>query len=303
MIQPSFHLTQSTRQRRCPRRRAFTLIELMVVVSIIVLALAMAVPLVHTLNGTRSIEAGFNSASAALAHARELALATQQPAGAFFYVDPNSGGTDVAFVQYSTTYVTSGVDSTIAGSPPYLDLIEGEETIKMPPGVGVRVFNCITPTAGSSLPDRYLAYGAIMFDADGHTLTGTGVGGNAGTYDVYRDGASVGGSTTVSSALSRTLHLVASTNTQLTLDTSGAHYLNCLPGLAIYDRTAYLDQVTTNVTTPGVSFNESDVYTYASITNAPTATTYDKQDEEKWIDQNAELCLVKPNDGTLVQSK
>src|ERR1700722_3680637 len=72
-------------------RNGFTLVEMLVVIAIIVGVLAMAVPLVSALNGNRSVEAGYNEVSSAVAHARSLALYGHGIAGAFFYIDPITG--------------------------------------------------------------------------------------------------------------------------------------------------------------------------------------------------------------------
>src|ERR1700679_750947 len=63
------------------RHRAFTMLELMTVIAIIILVLAMAVPVVRSIEGTRSVEAGYNRVSAAIGHARQIALFNRAPAG------------------------------------------------------------------------------------------------------------------------------------------------------------------------------------------------------------------------------
>src|SRR4051794_38989018 len=90
-------MTRETRRRRpitSPRsaaggvvRRGFTLTELLVVIGVIVLMLAMAVPLFNVFSGSRSVEGGQNMVSAMLQRARARALAMQERRGIFFFED------------------------------------------------------------------------------------------------------------------------------------------------------------------------------------------------------------------------
>jgi prepilin-type N-terminal cleavage/methylation domain-containing protein len=79
--------------------RGFTLIELLVVISIIVLILALAVPLIGSLRGGRSVDAGENIASAMLQRARSRAIGIQQRRGVFFFDDAKTGKTGMLLVK------------------------------------------------------------------------------------------------------------------------------------------------------------------------------------------------------------
>lgn len=68
-------------------RRGFSLTELMVVIGIMVMLMAMAVPAFNALTGQRSVEMAQNQVSTALAQARMTALSTQKKTGILFFRD------------------------------------------------------------------------------------------------------------------------------------------------------------------------------------------------------------------------
>src|SRR3954464_5655411 len=81
------------------RGRAFTLTELLVVIGIIVLMLALAVPLFNVFSGSRSVEGGQNMVSAMLQRARARALAMQERRGIFFFEDQATRKTGMLLVK------------------------------------------------------------------------------------------------------------------------------------------------------------------------------------------------------------
>lgn len=68
-------------------RKAFTLIEILVVISIIVILAALTVPVFNVLTGSRSIDGATNTISSMLAQARAQALSRQQPIGLAIFTD------------------------------------------------------------------------------------------------------------------------------------------------------------------------------------------------------------------------
>ena len=273
------------------RAAAFTLIEMLVVIAIIVGVLAMTVPLVSTLNGSRSVGAGFNVFSAALAHARELAIYNHQIAGAFVYIDQSTGRSAIVYVE-PTPLVGYPPPAPLA--MPDLTLFPGEDTVYMPPAVGVRVLNNNNAARVTPPDDRYLATGAILFDQNGNV-----------TYQNYN--------VAPTSTLGQRLGLPAAAG-------GGAqtYQLNSLGAAVIYDRTAFLDQTTSGtysgVPTTGTQFTEFDLSTYHSmpltapydqdgISGGTQQSAGDKGCEEAWLDQNGMLVMVRAGDGALVQGK
>src|SRR4051812_33729001 len=70
------------------RPHAFTLTEILVVLGVIVLMLAMAIPAFNFIAGGRSVEGATNQISAFLARARADAVGLQEVRGVMFYLDP-----------------------------------------------------------------------------------------------------------------------------------------------------------------------------------------------------------------------
>src|SRR4051794_11043190 len=105
------HMAQRVMQilnRTSPRRRqrgGFTLIELLVVISIIVMILALAVPLINSLRGGRSIDAAQNIVSAMMQRARARAIWLQERRGIFFFDDQVTGKTAMVMVKVFDTGV------------------------------------------------------------------------------------------------------------------------------------------------------------------------------------------------------
>src|SRR3954469_6080554 len=85
--------------RSAAARRGFTLTELLVVIGVIVLMLAMAVPLFNVFSGSRSVEGGQNMVSAMLQRARARALAMQERRGVFFFEDQATRKTGMLLVK------------------------------------------------------------------------------------------------------------------------------------------------------------------------------------------------------------
>jgi hypothetical protein len=180
------------------------MVEMMTVIGIIVIAMAVAVPVVSSLEGNRSLAAGYNKVSAALAHAREIALYYRTPAGVVFFQDPFSGKQTAGYVmpqyllgQYYPTYVQTmaaeaGTGKEFPGSntdPHFIDLIPGEEIMTFPQGVGVEVLNPNAPVNGAiqttgqvqqyasattiGYVDSFMRVGVVMFDQTGQLASTT----------------------------------------------------------------------------------------------------------------------------------
>src|SRR4051812_37942437 len=107
----------------CLLRPAFTLTEILIVIGIIVLLLAMAVPAMRVLTGGRSIDGAENQLSAFLGRARGEAIALQEERGVMFFVDPVSDR--VTAVEVFVTQATGARDK-------YLDLVGDRDRIMLP---------------------------------------------------------------------------------------------------------------------------------------------------------------------------
>lgn len=81
------------------RPSGFTLTELLIVITLIVIILGIAIPTLSVLTGSRSTESARNQLSAMLGRARGLAIQNGATIGVAIYVDPNTGRTGMALVQ------------------------------------------------------------------------------------------------------------------------------------------------------------------------------------------------------------
>ena len=84
------------------RRRGFTLAEMLVVIGIILLVLAIALPAFTAIIGSRSKEAAQNIVAASLVRARSEAIRRGTPCGVFFFVDPDTKQSALAICQLGT---------------------------------------------------------------------------------------------------------------------------------------------------------------------------------------------------------
>src|SRR5262245_47771689 len=67
-------------------RSAFSLTEILIVIALIVLLLALALPAFNFITGGRSIDGAMNGMSAFLARARTEAVGVQEMRGVMFYI-------------------------------------------------------------------------------------------------------------------------------------------------------------------------------------------------------------------------
>jgi prepilin-type N-terminal cleavage/methylation domain-containing protein len=132
-------------------RRGFTLTEILVVVGIIVLILAMAVPAFNFITGSRSLEAAQNNVSAMLGRARAQAIYTGQSVGVAIYDDAQTRRYTMALVQF---------DATPAGTQ-NIDLSPDQDPQVLQPGTGAR------GVLGNS---TYPTPAVVFFDAQGRLV-------------------------------------------------------------------------------------------------------------------------------------
>ncbi|MDB5330537.1 MAG: Verru Chthon cassette protein, partial [Phycisphaerales bacterium] len=159
---------------RRPRRRGFTLVEMLVVIGIIILFVTLAIPAISAITGTRSISAAENQISAVLARAREEAIGIQDYRGVLFYIDPREDRVVAALVRSADL---QGV-STPNGLPVLmLDAVENRDYLMMPQGIRLHTLyddpNCrylgFNPVPGSTENVRF--GGVILFDGQGRLVS------------------------------------------------------------------------------------------------------------------------------------
>src|SRR6476469_6956458 len=155
---------RTTRPRHA--KRAFTLVELLIVIGIIVLLIATAVPAFRAMSGGRSIDAGANTLAAVIGRARAEAVGSGRVAGVLFYIDPGSDRVGALVVRERTgpgnaTYSASNPGSVV------LDLTPDGEYTLMPVGIGVQVlYEANITGAGNTkarTTDGYVGYNPIHY--------------------------------------------------------------------------------------------------------------------------------------------
>lgn len=172
-------------------RRAFTLTEILIVVAVIVLLLALAMPAFNFITGGRSEDSAMNQISAMLARARTEAEGVQEPRGIMFYFDPVSQRDMMCIVKATDPIPTLdsqdrsldlGTNVTSFINYYYLDLAS-DDHLPLPRGISVQTFMMNPTVTAASLKsqEQFMGYnvlsnsgvksipigGVIMFDAYG----------------------------------------------------------------------------------------------------------------------------------------
>ena len=144
-------------RHRAARRGAFTLTEVLVVITIIILALALSVPLFNVFSASRSVDGAENLVSASLQRARARAIGLQERRGLFFFADPVTGNVGMVTVMViNNTIPTIDLELDTDGQP----LAEVEP---LPSGVGAAFLG---QNSANTFPE-WRPLGLIMFDGFG----------------------------------------------------------------------------------------------------------------------------------------
>jgi type II secretory pathway pseudopilin PulG len=302
----------------------------MVVITIIVLVLALAVPVVRSIEGNRSLDAAYNKLSAALGHARQLALYYHAPSGIAIYPDKSTGLYDIGFVTQEKNIPTD-LQALQLGSltayedDRYMDLIPGEEIYTMPPGVGIQVVTnpALMAAASGLVPvtlasgtfgqgDTYLRIGIILFDENGQLASST-------PYFVRGFNGGLGSTWGLKPLVVGYYGLIPPYQpgkTALTLDTT-TYPPPTTYGAALYSHSAvvvYDDDTYKSQTDPNnnsITFGEHDRTTnladsisYASyFQGSGPVNVSTKTAEQTWLAQNGQILVIKPNDGSLLRNQ
>jgi prepilin-type N-terminal cleavage/methylation domain-containing protein len=284
---------------KCYKRRGFTLTELIVVMGIIILIIAIAVPAIRSLTGTRSVDAGFNTLSAMVTRAREEAVGIQDVRGVMFYLNAENDRVEAVIVQDTPPPVTA------TGPQPtyYLDVVPNRDYLPLPAGIGVQTVNNCTfngtgPTA-SRTSDGYLGYnpassygtqtenmlygGVILFDGNGRLISAT-----------YGFKLFDNTNTQNPTGMAQLLKIDSPTPTLDMVPTYNGALLSSQFGFVLYDREAFKAQ----------GFTDGDTYLDPTVTTyGTTATANSEASEEVWLDANSAPILVNRYNGTLIRAE
>jgi prepilin-type N-terminal cleavage/methylation domain-containing protein len=267
----------------------FTLTEVLIVIGIIVLMLALAVPALNLLSGTKSIDGAENNLSAMLGRARADALGLQKDTGVFFFIDPGTDRVTAAEVWAVTGPTATTVDA-------YLDLVPDRDWLALPKGVLAQVIDDASVTGGVRADDGFVGYnpypaasatptlqygGVILFDSAGRLTSkryvfrgqkvdATGTLVPTDIYHLLQDGKISGTSTG---------------GTDFTPPSTPGPIRSQF-GLVLIDRESFM--------------NNGDL-TDVQVAGGTYATK--EQGEEAWLDDNATPLVVNRYNGTLVRGE
>ena len=284
-------------------RRGFTLTEILIVIALIVLITAMALPAFNFITGGRSVDAAMNQISAVLARARSEAIGLQEVCGVMFYYDPTTGRQMMAVVKQSDSKGT--VDTTTDPTADvWLDADSDADNVPLPRGVGVEVNN--DASANTNQIDRYLGYNPWSITMGGGPVTSIPIGGVI-LFDAHGKLASLHYGFHMSSVTTASSGAPPTQLAQLFIPKSFA-----------------LDPVNGNVTdfseNPKTGLNGSAplssfgfvVFDGEALTNVVgdykpdsiiqgTALSGAEKSEENWLDNNASPVLINHYNGTLMR--
>lgn len=296
-------------------RRGFTLTELLVVISLIVIILAIAIPTFSFITGTRSIDGAQNQISAMLGRARSEAIGLQQITGVMFFLDPVTQRINVAVVNQTGRPAGTGGDTDNPEVDVYLDLSPNHEFLTLPAGVLLQtVDNAVvggTPPArdddgyigfnvnndgNTAQTDTIAAYGGvILFNGDGHIISRRYA---FRTY--FRDAANNRDATEMGKLLyapPRALNGLVETDIEAIEDVVPAPNGTTDPpysqiGFVLFEREPFENR------TDGSTLADAQIDGRDYDNDTPI-----EENEEIWIDENATPVLVNRYNGTLVRGE
>jgi type II secretory pathway pseudopilin PulG len=153
------------------RFAAFTLVELLVVISIIIILLAVSIPTIRALTKSNSQKQAVNLLTTLLANARATAISTHKYSGivVYEYPAPTPGnGTE------STSYVQLITQSSVSGRLRYFTRVPRTAPQRLPSGIQVATLD---DTGFKKASDNTTTKcRAIIFDSTGQMLLVNGLG-------------------------------------------------------------------------------------------------------------------------------
>jgi prepilin-type N-terminal cleavage/methylation domain-containing protein len=284
-----------------PSSRAFTLTEILIVIALIVLMLALALPAFNFITGGRSVDAAQNQIAAFLSRARTEAIGLQEPRGLMFFIDPKTPDrVSIALVRATDT--KTGVDDPNVEA--YLDLVSDSDFLQLPRGVGLQMVDDYAVDASKQAQDdRYIGFnrtsatavaygGIILFDGTGLLKSAT-YGFRCST------GAAASGPPTNMGLLLYQLQPASSTYTPPNQADFVPRRAAANPpprsqfGLVVFDLPTFENK----------SLSRGDPQIDATIPVYSATAGNAEYGEESWLDGNATPVLINRYNGTLVKGE
>jgi type II secretory pathway pseudopilin PulG len=313
---------------------AFTLTELLVVISIIVLMLGLAVPVLKILGGNKSIESAENQIAAILGRARAQAISDRTIAGVMFFVDPKDSHIKAAIVEEtpSSVYQSGALlaNSSIVSLDLATDALQNGDAaggnnvadfFSLPGGIGVQFidnYNVIgtveqddrymgfntfnnVPTPHAAATDAVVPYGcAILFGADGKLASYPYA---FHTAQLIKAGPSPYFYTALGRLLFNTTQYdqTAVVNQEYISSAPIAKARDSQFGIVVFDHDAFAAKGYTDADAQVVSpTNLPSSYTsVGGVTSGAPA----ESDEENWLDQNSTPLIIDRYDGSLIRGE
>ena len=284
--------------------------ELLVVIGIIVIIVALAIPVLNVLQGNRSSDAAQNQLQALINESRMIAIGLQRDAGVFFYIDPSTKRINAILVQS-----TDSQAGDIPQAEIYLDVVRDHESVPLTLGLSLQTIDNAT-VAGTPLErkdDGYIGFntdsptgpgtisygGVILFDSHGQLVS---------RYYGFRLGYPGTGGPAVWSEMGKLIMLNSSGGPPAPgfvpgqpIGSGGAPTPpppQSSFGLVVFNAEAFR----------GFDYTDSDAQVAGSgFLNAAGASLSgyggQEQGEEDWIDKNSIPLMVNRYNGTLIRGE
>lgn len=301
-------------QPRSLRRHGFTLTELLIVIALIVLMIALAVPVFKALSGGRSTDAARNQISAVLGRARMEAIGLQRTTGILFIKD-GTNRIGMVLVTSSGSVVDPGDSSIIY---PGLDAVPEREILYLPVGVNVQTIdNAEISSTGKRMDDSYIGFqklaanasstsrsadnyrfgGVILFDGQGRLVS------NAYAFRLAEPDPAQGPNAVRYTQLGEMLKIATPTPNYFILPHRSSAQSNGILhsqlGFVLFDAADFAAKFSTNTADGDADWQLSGGGGSSASFDSNSDTS--ELSEEQWIEDNGEPVLLNRYSGALMR--
>jgi prepilin-type N-terminal cleavage/methylation domain-containing protein len=311
------------------KNRAFTLTELLIVMGIIVLVVAVAVPSFRAITGGRSVEAAQNQLAAFIQRARQEAIGVQEMRGVAFIMATDADRPTAVMVREVARPAPTS-PGEFAAVDVWLDVVSDRDAISLPAGVGFQMIDntIIKPPAAAATPDpsddvrdddayigmnRYVVNmsttptteffrfaGVILFDGFGRVVN------KEYAFACYRGGVATDFANLMHMTVQNSIGFRPGLPPSVPPKSTDPPPTLSAVGFALFDQDAFDSlnftagdrQCDTNID-GGAKYADVNETTWQSTQTGRTPEAI----EERWLDANATPILVNRNNGTLLRGQ